>query len=199
MKNILKQSFLLFISMSVICGIFYTFTVHIIGQSVFSFKANGSILEANNKDYSLLMGQSFKDDKHMWGRMVNIDVITYKDKDGNSLAYGSPSNISPASKEYEELIKQRVKLIKESNYEMKDTPVPVDLISGSASGLDPHISLAAANYQVKRLARTNNISEKEVLDMIEKCKESKIFGVVGEDTVNVVKMNLMIDGIIASS
>ncbi len=190
MKTIVKQAFILILIMSVICGGLYTFLMWGTSQLVFPHQANGSTTQVEGKEYGTLLGQNFSDEKHMWGRIVLLDTTTYKDKEGNPLAYGAPSNLSPASDEYEQLIKERVKKIEAAHPEMKGVAVPVDLVTCSGSGLDASISLSAANYQVKRLARENGISEKEVIKIIEECTDDEFLGVFGESTVNVVKVNL---------
>lgn len=196
-KEILPRAAVFILVFTIICGGLYTGFVTMASQIIFPKKANGSIIEVNGKKYGCeLLGQQYKDDKHMWGRIMNIDVSTYKDKNGKMLMYSSPSNISPASKEYEKLIEQRINLIRKSHPEKGDTAIPVDLVTCSGSGLDPHISIAAAEYQIQRLAKNNNISEERVKSIIDQCTDNKLFGVLGEKTVNVLKVNLMIDGIL---
>lgn len=80
------------------------------------------------------------DEGHMWGRIMNIDVSTYKDENGKTLMYAAPSNLSPASEEYEALVRERVEKLREANPDMDETAIPVDLVTCSGSGLDPHIS-----------------------------------------------------------
>ncbi|MEG2081213.1 MAG: potassium-transporting ATPase subunit C, partial [Oscillospiraceae bacterium] len=135
-------------------------------------------------------------EKHMWGRIMNIDISTYKDKNGKTLMYASPSNISPASEKYEKLVAERVEMIKKANPQMNETAIPVDLVTCSGSGLDPHISPVAAEYQIKRLASANGISTDSVKEIIKKCTSGRFLGVFGEETVNVLKVNLMLDGIL---
>ena len=195
MKTIIKQSFILLVIMSVVCGGLYTAVMWGVSQLAFSHQANGSTQTIDGKEYSTLLGQNFEDENHMWGRIVNIDISTYKDKEGNPLAYGYPSNLSPASDEYAELIKERVAKIESMHPEMKGTAIPVDLVTCSGSGLDSSISVAAANYQVKRLAKANDMSEKEVQDIIDKCTQEQLLGVFGETTVNVVAVNMMLEDI----
>ena len=132
----------------------------------------------------------------MWGRIMNIDVSTYKDENGKMLMYAVPSNLSPASEEYETLVAERVEKLRAANPDMDDTAIPVDLVTCSGSGLDPHISPAAAEYQVARIAKARDISEQNVRDIIEKCTTGKFLGVFGEEAVNVLKVNLMLDGIL---
>lgn len=127
---------------------------------------------------------------------MNIDVSTYKDENGKTLMYAAPSNLSPASEEYEALVKERVEKLRKANPDMDETAIPVDLVTCSGSGLDPHISPAAAEYQVARIAKANDMTEEEVREIIMKCTDGKFLGLFGEETVNVLKVNLMLDGIL---
>ena len=127
---------------------------------------------------------------------MNIDVSTYKDENGKTLMYAAPSNLSPASEEYEALVKERVEKLREANPDMNETAIPVDLVTCSGSGLDPHISPAAAEYQVARIAKANDMTEDEVREIIKKCTDGKFLGLFGEETVNVLKVNLMLDRIL---
>ena len=175
----------------------YTGVVTGFAQLIFPDKANGSIIEVDGKKYGCeLLGQQYTDDGHMWGRIMNIDVSTYKDENGKTLMYAAPSNLSPASEEYEALVKERVEKLREANPDMDETAIPVDLVTSSGSGLGPHISPAAAEYQVARIAKANDMTEDEVWEIIKKCTDGKFLGVFGEETVNVLKVNLMLDGIL---
>lgn len=195
-KEVFSKALLCFVIFSVLCGILYTGAVTGLAQAFFADRANGSIIEIDGKKYgSELMGQRFTDDAHMWGRIMNVDVSTYRDKDGNALMYASPSNLSPAGEEYEALVAERVEKLRAANPAMDETAVPVDLITCSGSGLDPHISPAAAEYQVARIAAANDITEEEVREVIAKCTDGSFLGIFGEETVNVLKVNLMLDGI----
>ena len=127
---------------------------------------------------------------------MNIDVSTYKDENGKTLMYAEPSNLSPASEEYEALVRERVEKLRAANPDMDETAIPVDLVTCSGSGFDPHISPAAAEYQVARIAKANNMTEDEVREVIQKCTDGKFLGIFGEETVNVLKVNLMLDGIL---
>lgn len=182
---------------TLVCGVLYTGVVTVLAQVFFPQKANGSIIEVDGKKYGCeLLGQQYTDDAHMWGRIMNLDVSTYTDKDGNPLMYAAPSNLSPASEEYEALVAERVAKLKAADPDMDQTAVPADLVTCSGSGLDPHISPAAAEYQVPRIARASQKPEKEIRDIIKKCTKGKFLGVFGEKTVNVLKVNLMLDGIL---
>ncbi len=192
-----KKALLSVITFTVFCGFIYTMIMTGICQVLFPDSANGKIIEVNGVKYgSELLGQQYTSDKYMWGRITKVDVSTYKDANGEQLAYGAPSNLSPASEEYKELVAQRVEKIHKANPEKGNEPIPVDLVTNSGSGLDPEISLAAAQYQVDRLARENNMSKDEVNAIIEKCTSHRFLGFFGEETVNVLKVNLMIDKVI---
>lgn len=196
-KKIILPALKMFLLFTVICGAVYTVLVTGLSQLLFPKQANGSIIEINGKKYgSELLGQSYTDEGHMWGRIMNLDVSTYKNEDGELLMYASPSNLSPASEEYESLVKERIDMIKSANPDMEELAIPVDLVTCSGSGLDPHISPAAAEYQVSRIAAAKEISEEEVRNIIEECTERKLLGILGEKTVNVLKVNLMLDGIL---
>lgn len=196
-KQITKKALSMLIVFTVLCGIAYTGVITGAAQLIFPHQSNGSIIEVNGVRYgSELLGQQYNDERHMWGRIMNLDVSTYQDENGEPLMYATPSNLSPASEEYQQLVAQRVDMIRQANPDMKETAIPVDLVTCSGSGLDPHISKAAANYQVARIAKENQMSEQEVQEIIDKCTQGKFLGVFGQETVNVLKVNLMLDGIL---
>ncbi|MEG2380325.1 MAG: potassium-transporting ATPase subunit KdpC [Oscillospiraceae bacterium] len=179
---------------TLICGVLYTGVVTGISQLIFPKQANGSIIEIDGKKYgSELLGQQFTDESHMWGRIMNLDTKTFKDENGKTLMYSVPSNLSPASDEYETLIGERVEKIKQAHPEKGNMAIPVDLVTCSGSGLDPGISVLAANYQLERVAKNNNLSVDEVKKIVEECTNHKFLGVFGEETVNVLEVNLKLD------
>lgn len=181
--------------MTLICGVLYTVVITGLSQIFFPKKANGSIIEVNGKKYGCeLLAQKFTGDEYMWGRVMNISTFT--DKDGSTKMYSGPSNISPESKEYKQLVAQRVDKIKKANPDADTSKIPEDLVTCSGSGLDPDISIAAARYQIPRIAKANKMSEGEVEEIVEKCTSHKILGIFGEETVNVLKVNLMLQGIL---
>lgn len=197
LKNVLPKVAVIFLIFTVICGVLYTAFITGAAQLIFPDKANGSIIEVDVKKYGCeLLGQQYTDESHMWGRIMKIDVSTYKDENGKTLMYAVPSNLSPASDEFEALVNERVEMIRKANPDMDETAIPVDLVTCSGSGLDPHISPAAAEYQVARIAVANDMTQDEVREIIEKCTQGKFLGVFGEETVNVLKVNLMLDGIL---
>ena len=197
LKNVLPRTAIIFLIFTLLCGVVYTAVVTGIAQLIFPDEANGSIIEVDGKKYGCeLLGQQYTDDGHMWGRIMNIDVSTFKDENGKTLMYAAPSNLSPASEKYKALVKERVEKLRTANPDMDETAIPVDLVTCSGSGLDPHISPAAAEYQVARIAKANGMTEDEVRGIIKKCTDGKFLGVFGEETVNVLKVNLMLDGIL---
>lgn len=196
-KSILPKAIIIFLIFTFVCGILYTGVVTGLAQLLFPKKANGSIIEIDGKKYGCeLLGQQYTDDAHMWGRIMNLDVSTYRDESGNLLMYAVPSNLSPASEEYQALVAGRVEKLRAANPDMDETAIPVDLVTCSGSGLDPHISPAAAEYQVARIARAGGRTEDEVREIIEACTDGRFLGIFGEETVNVLKVNLMLDGIL---
>jgi potassium-transporting ATPase KdpC subunit len=196
-KSVWMKALVALLILTVLCGVIYPLVVTGISQILFHDQANGSIIEVNGKKYgSALLAQQFTGNKYLWGRIMNVDTKTYTDSDGKVLMYAAPSNLSPASKEYEKLVKERVDKIRAANPDEKDTSIPVDLVTCSASGLDPHISPAAADYQVQRIAKSRNISVQQVKDTISKYSSGKFLNLFGEDTVNVLEVNLALDGIL---
>ena len=197
-KNVLPRAAMLFLVFTLLCGVVYTGVVTGFAQAFFPEKANGSIIEVDGVKYgSSLLAQQYTDDAHLWGRIMNLDVSTYQDENGKTLLYAAPSNLSPESAEYAALVAERVEKIKASNPDMGDTPIPEDLVTCSGSGLDPHISPAAAEYQVARVADASGKSEEEIRDIISRCTTGRFLGIFGEETVNVLKVNLILDGILA--
>ena len=197
LKQILPKAAVIFLIFTLICGVIYTGIVTGIAQLLFPDKADGSIIEVDGKSYGCeLLGQQYCDESHMWGRIMNIDVTTFTDKDGNLLMYASPSNLSPASEEFEALVSERVEMLRRFNPNMDETTIPVELVTCSGSGLDPHISPAAAEYQIPRVAKANGMTEDEVRTIVEQCTSGRFLGLFGEETVNVLKVNLMLDGIL---
>lgn len=196
-KQVLPKAAGIFLIFTLLCGVLYTGIVTVLAQLIFPEQANGSIIEVDGKKYGCeLLGQQYTDDGHMWGRIMNLDVSTYTDENGKVLMYAVPSNLSPASEEYGELVKERVQRLRAANPDMEETAIPVDLVTCSGSGLDPHISPAAAEYQIARIAKAQGITEDEVREIVEKCTNGRFLGVFGEQSVNVLKVNLMLDGIL---
>lgn len=196
-KSVLPKAIAFFIVLTIMCGGVYTFAMTGIAQVCFNKQANGSIIEVNGKKYgSVLLAQQFTSNQYLWGRIMNIDTSTFINDEGKPLMYAAPSNISPASKAYESLVSERVEKIKAANPDKGDMPIPVDLVTVSGSGLDPHISVSAAQYQVSRVAKARGLSEEKVQGIIDQYTTHKFLGILGEDVVNVLEVNLALDGIL---
>lgn len=194
-KGIASRALGVFALFTIVCGLGYTLVVTGVAQLAFPYQANGSLITVDGKVVgSELIGQNFDDEAHMWGRIQNVSIV--EGEDGELMAYGAPSNLSPASEEYRQLIDARVKKIRAANPDADMDAVPVDLVTCSGSGLDPEISPDAAEYQVPRLAKATGKSEDEVHDIIAACAKGRFLGVFGEPTVNVLKVNLMLDGVL---
>ena len=197
-RNLFSRAVRFFILCTVVCGILYTGLITGAAAVLFPYQSQGSLIEVGGKKYgSELVGQPYSDPAHLWGRVMDLDVSTYKDSQGRPLLYAGPSNVSPASAGYGRLVAQRVAQLQAADPHMGDTPVPVDLVTGSGSGLDPAISPAAAAYQVKRIARARSMSPDQVQAVIDRCTTGRFLGIFGEPTVNVLKVNLMLDGILS--
>lgn len=194
-KGVASRALGVFALFTVVCGLGYTLVVTGIAQVAFPYQANGSLIKVDDKIVgSELIGQNFEDEDHMWGRIQNVTIV--EGEDGGLMAYGAPSNLSPASEEYRQLVDARVEKIRASNPDAAMDAVPVDLVTCSGSGLDPEISPDAAEYQVPRLAKATGKSEDEVREIIAQCSKGRFLGVFGEPTVNVLKVNLMLDGVL---
>lgn len=192
-KGIASRALGVFALFTIVCGLGYTLVVTGVAQLAFPYQANGSLITVDGKVVgSELIGQNFDDEAHMWGRIQNVSIV--EGEDGGLMAYGAPSNLSPASDEYRQLVDARVKKIRAANPDADMDAVPVDLVTCSGSGLDPEISPDAAEYQVPRLAKATGKSEGEVREIIARCTKGRFLGVFGEPTVNVLKVNLMLDG-----
>lgn len=192
-KGIASRALGVFALFTIVCGLGYTLVVTGVVQLAFPYQANGSLITVDGKVVgSELIGQNFDDEAHMWGRIQNVSIV--EGEDGELMAYGAPSNLSPASEKYRQLVDARVKKIRAANSDADMDAVPVDLMTCSGSGLDPEISPDAAEYQVPRLAKATGKSEDEVREIIAQCTKGRFLGVFGEPTVNVLKVNLMLDG-----
>ncbi len=194
-KSIVKSMTALLIFM-LLCGVIYTGIVTLAAQIAFPYQSNGSIITVDESTYgSELIGQDFTGEGYLWGRMMKVDTFTYVASDGSALMYAGPLNLSPVSSQYAAVVAARVSEIKDADANADSASIPADLITCSGSGLDPYISVQAAEYQVERIARVRGISADAVEQIIRAHTVSKLFGFVGEDVVNVLKVNLALDGI----
>lgn len=195
-RETLQKSIILVIVMTIVCGLIYPVIITGITQLFFPAKANGSIIEIDGKKYgSELLGQQFTEDKYLWGRIMILNTDLFSGTAGNALLYAVPSNVSVAGKEFEQSVANRVDKIRTGNPDADGKKIPVDLVTCSGSGLDPHISYAAAVYQTERIAKSRNISDSQVRDIIDRHTTNRFVGVFGERVVNVLEVNLDLDGI----
>lgn len=183
MKYIKKAGLILAI-MTVITGVIYPLTVTAFAQIFVQDKANGSIIVENGKKVgSENIGQNFTIPELFWARPSITSEYPYN-------GVGSAgSNSSPTGKDFEKIIDERVDLYKRYD-EGNNKKIPVDLVTASGSGLDPHISLSGAKYQVDRVFKYSKISKEKLLELIDKNTEKKFVDIFGEDKVNVLKLNL---------
>ncbi len=182
----IKTTLKLFAILTVLVGIIYPFAVTALAQLFFPKEAGGSLLyvQGGNLEGSALIGQPFSDPKYFWSRPSATSGYPY-----NPLASGG-SNLGPTNKVLIEQISNRTELLKSSGIQ---TMVPSDLVEASASGLDPHISIQSALIQIPRVARARNLSEETLRKLVLEHVEERQFGFLGEQRINVLKLNLALD------
>lgn len=195
--TLLRRS-VLFLALMTAIVIAYTLVVTAAGKALFPFQAAGSIITVGGKEYSLLLGQPFSEAHHLWGRPVSADTTTYS-KDGRPLFYAGPSNSSPATADYGARLAERTERMRRAHPARAGMPVPVELVAESGSGLDPHISPAAAEFQVERLASATGFTPDEVRHTIAMYTEGRFPGLPGEPRVHVLKVNLALDGLLPNA
>jgi K+-transporting ATPase ATPase C chain len=172
---------------TVITGIIYPLFVTGLAQAFFHRQANGSLIEKNGAGVgSELIGQPFSDPKYFWGRLSATAPFSY------NAATSSGSNYSPSNPALIDAVQARIDALKAIDPD-NNQPIPVDLVTFSASGLDPDISVAAANYQVTRVARYRGLSEEQVSALVRQFTEGRQLGILGEPRVNVLQLNLVLD------
>ena len=195
-KSVIPKMLGFFLVMLVITSLVYPAVITAAARAVFPDQATGSIIVGNDgKRYgSGLLAQEFTGENYMWGRIMNVDTATFIGEDGEPLLYSWASNKSPAGEELETLVAERVKRLRAANPEQGDEPIPVDLVTCSGSGLDPDISPAAAEYQVQRIADARGLRPEEVQAVSVRGTTGRTFGLFGEPRVNVLKVNLALDG-----
>ena len=184
----LLPSFRMLIVMSVVTGVVYPLVVTGIAQVAFPVAANGSLISVNGKAMgSSLIGQPFDDPNYFWSRPSATSPQPY-----NAMA-SSGSNQGPLNPALTDAVKDRIKALRDAD-PGNTAPVPVDLVTASGSGLDPHVSIAAAEYQAARVANARGLAADKVQSLIAAHTEGRTFGVLGEPRVNVLALNLALDG-----
>ncbi|MBL8271537.1 MAG: potassium-transporting ATPase subunit KdpC [Steroidobacter sp.] len=183
----LRPALVSFLLLTLITGVAYPLAVTGIAQTLFADQANGSLITSGDKlRGSRLIGQPFSDPKYFFGRPSATSPQPYNG------AASSGSNLGPTHPALAKAVAERVAMLRELDPD-NQAPVPVDLVTASASGLDPHISPAAAEYQVKRVARARDLPEADVRKLVEDATEGRTFGLLGEPRVNVLELNLALD------
>lgn len=184
----LRIATLMLIIMTMLTGFVYPLAVTGIAQVTFSKKANGSLIPGQDGKSlgSALIGQAFDDPKYFWGRPSATGPFPY------NAASSTGSNLAVTNPAQADVVKTRVAKLRESGLPANQ-PIPVDLITASGSGLDPHISPEAARIQIPRIARLRNIEERSVGKLVDDAVEGRQFGILGEARVNVLRLNLALN------
>lgn len=185
----IRITILVFLILTLLTGVLYPLFITLNAQLFFYKKANGSLIYKNNKILgSKLIGQEFTDPKYFWGRISLTSSFAY-----NS-AESCGSNFGPTNQALLDMIELRIKALKEVDPNNRKA-IPVDLVTSSASGLDPHISVAAAYYQIARVAKARGVSKETIKSVIKKCTYHSFLGLIGKSVVNVLELNLALDEI----
>ena len=188
MQSILRPALVLFAVLTLICGVFYPLAVTGIAQAAFPVQANGSLVERDGKTVgSALIGQSFTAPGYFWGRPSATGPMA------NNGGGSGGSNQGPLNPALQDAVKGRIAALREHDPD-NAAPIPADLVTASASGLDPEISPAAARYQAGRVARARGMAVERVDALVARHTEGRILGLFGEPRVNVLALNLALDG-----
>jgi K+-transporting ATPase ATPase C chain len=173
--------------LTVITGVVYPLVVTLIAQLVFPWQANGSLILKDGKPVgSALIGQPFDDPRYFWSRPSA--TLPFPD----NAAASSGSNLGPTNPDLAKAVQGRVEALRAAD-PGNTAPIPVDLVTTSGSGLDPHISPAAAQYQASRVAKARGVDESRVRDLVRQYTEGRQWGIFGEPRVNVLQLNLALD------
>ncbi|TAJ94478.1 MAG: potassium-transporting ATPase subunit KdpC [Gammaproteobacteria bacterium] len=188
MPNLIRPAVMLMALLTILTGVIYPLTVTVLGQLLFFHEANGSIMTVNGKAVgSTLIGQQYSQPGHFWGRPSATSPHPYNG------AASSGSNLGPLNPALTGLVEARIAALRDAD-PRNDQPAPIDLVTASASGLDPDISLAAAYYQATRVARARHLPLEQVVALIDRHARHPWLGILGEPRVNVLRLNLALDG-----
>jgi potassium-transporting ATPase KdpC subunit len=189
MRTLIRPAIVLFLVLTVITGLIYPLAVTGIAQVLYPQQANGSLIVKNGQAVgSQLIGQPFDDPKYFWGRPSATGPFPY------NAAASSGSNLGPTNPALTDAVQARMDTLKAADPD-NTQPIPVDLVTTSASGLDPHISPAAAAYQVSRVAHARGLDESAVRQLVAQHTLRRDLGVLGEPRVNVLELNLALDAL----
>lgn len=185
----LRPAIVLFAVLTILTGFLYPLVVTGVAKGLFASQAEGSLIRQDDKVIgSTLIGQSFSDPKYFWGRPSATGPMPY------NAAASSGSNQGPLNPALLEAVQARVAALRDAD-PGNSAPVPVDLVTASASGLDPHLSIAAANYQVPRVARIRALQAEQVQQLVDSHTERSVPGFLGPSRVNVLELNLALDAL----
>lgn len=188
MLSVLRPAATLLALFTLVTGVAYPLAVTGVAQAIFPAQANGSLVEVDGRVVgSSLMGQPFDDPRYFWGRPSATGPSPY------NASASTGSNLGPTNPALATAVRERVAALRAADPEQASMPIPVDLVTASGSGLDPHVSPAAALYQVHRVARVRGVPEDRVRALVEAHVEVRTLGVLGEPRVNVLRLNLALD------
>lgn len=189
MSNILRPTMVIFFVLTLLTGVAYPLVVTGAAKALFPVQAAGSLVVRDGKTVgSALIGQNFSNPKHFWGRPSATGPMPY------NAAASSGSNQGPLNPALTDAVKGRVEALRAAD-PGNAAPVPLDLVTASASGLDPHISPAAARYQVARVAKSRSLPANTVQALVDQQVEMPLFGFLGEPRVNVLQLNLALEAL----
>jgi len=187
MLSMIRNAFMSMVIFTFLTGLLYPLTVTMISQAIFPRQANGSLVTKNGRPVgSSLIGQQFTDPKYFWGRLSATEPFPYN---GGA---SSGANRGPNNPALITAVQRRIAALLAADPE-NTTRIPVDLVTASGSGLDPHISPAAAAYQVHRVSRVRGIDEARIGALVAAHTEDRQFGILGEPRINVLRLNLALD------
>jgi potassium-transporting ATPase KdpC subunit len=188
MKSLFRPLIVIFAVLTALTGLAYPAVMTAFGQAVFHRQANGSLVEVDGKVVgSELIGQQFDAPQYFWGRLSATSPNPY-----NATNSGG-SNLGPTNSALTDELKGRIDALKAAGTDVSQ-PIPVDLVTSSGSGLDPEISPAAAAYQVERVAKARHLNPSDVQSLVDRYTKGRQFGIFGEPRVNVLELNLALDG-----
>jgi K+-transporting ATPase ATPase C chain len=199
MFSVIRPALAVFILLSVITGVLYPLLITGIAQAAFPDQANGSIVSFEGRPIgSRLIGQEFSDPKYFWGRPSATSPVAYTSFNADKAAGSSGSNLGPTNPDLLKNVQARIDALKAADAAAGYTrsaaqTVPVDLVTSSASGLDPHISPAAAEYQIGRVAGARGLNDEAVRTLVHRNTKARAAGILGEPVVNVLELNLALD------
>ncbi len=189
MIKLLRTAILFFAAMTILLGVVYPLAVTGLAQALFPGQANGSMIRtADGRTVSTLIGQPFGSPRYFWGRPSATAPYPY-----NAASSGG-SNLGPSNPVLIETLQKRIAALKAADPE-NESLIPVDLVTASGSGLDPHISPAAALYQAHRVAKARGLAEGTVENLVRRHVRDRAFGILGEPTVNVLELNMALDAV----